>query len=150
VGYADDQEDVTPMSELAGSRTLANLAEAFAVESQANHRFLWFAQLADVDGRPAAAGLFRSLADDQTSRAVGHLEFLADVGDPVTGDPIGETDDNLRAAIAGLSSGNALAYSASARIARDEGFDDVAAWFDTLARADPKHVERLSDGLDAR
>ena len=86
---------------LNGTKTHENLKEAFAAESQANRRYLWFAQKADVEGYPEAAALFRSVAEGETGHAHGHLEYLATVGDPATGEPIGDTEDNFRSAVAG-------------------------------------------------
>jgi rubrerythrin len=89
------------MSTLKGSKTEDNLKAAFAGESQANRRYLYFAQKADVEGYNDVAAVFRSTAEGETGHAHGHLEFLEEVGDPATGKPIGGTTDNLRAAIAG-------------------------------------------------
>lgn len=87
--------------ELANTRTHGNLKDAFAGESQANRRYLYFAKTADVEGHPDVAGLFRDTAEGETGHAHGHLEFLKQVGDPATGKPIGSTKQNLSAAIAG-------------------------------------------------
>ena len=89
------------MPDLNGSKTHDNLKEAFAGESQANRRYLYFAQKADVEGYPDVAALFRSVAEGETGHAFGHFDFLATVGDPVTGEPVGPTADNLKSAIAG-------------------------------------------------
>ncbi len=89
------------MPELNGSKTQENLKEAFAGESQANRRYLYFAQKADIEGYPDVAALFRSVAEGETGHAFGHFDFLAEVGDPVTGVPVGPTEDNLKSAIAG-------------------------------------------------
>lgn len=89
------------MPSLKGSKTEANLKEAFAGESQANRRYLYFAQKADIEGYNDVAAVFRSTAEGETGHAHGHLEFLEEVGDPATGEPIGATSDNLKAAIAG-------------------------------------------------
>ena len=89
------------MTELHGSKTHENLKEAFAVESQANRRYLWFAQKADIEGLPGVASLFKNVADGETGHAYGHLEYLAEVGDPTSGEPIGDTAQNLEASIAG-------------------------------------------------
>ena len=70
-------------------KTHDNLKEAFAGESQANRRYLYFAQKADVEGYPDVAALFRSVAEGETGHAFGHFDFLAEVGDPVTGVPVG-------------------------------------------------------------
>ena len=89
------------MPDLNGSKTHDNLKEAFAGESQANRRYLYFAQKADVEGYPDVAALFRSVAEGETGHAFGHFDFLAEVGDPVTGVTVGGTSDNLKSAIAG-------------------------------------------------
>ncbi len=121
------------MSELKGSKTEGNLKEAFAGESQANRRYLYFAQKADVEGYPDVAALFRSVAEGETGHAFGHFDFLSQVGDPVTGVPVGPTDANLKSAIEGETYEYTEMYPGFARTARDEGFEDVAEWFETLA-----------------
>ncbi|MEJ7799732.1 MAG: rubrerythrin family protein [Ilumatobacter sp.] len=138
------------MPDLRGSKTHHNLAEAFVRDSQANLRYVWFAQQADIEGRPDAAALFRSLADSETSHAIGLLEFLADVGDPLTGEPIGDTVENLAAAVAAETEDHDRLFPAFARTAREEGFHAVADWFETLASAEQSHARRLRDALDDR
>ena len=137
------------MPELKGSKTEENLKDAFASESQANHRYLSFAQKADVEGHPDVAALFRSIAQGETGHAFGHLDFLSEVGDPATGAPLGTTEENLRAAIAGETYEHAEMYTGFAQTAREEGFDDVADWLETLARAEKSHAGRLQRGLDS-
>ena len=80
---------------LKGSKTEENLKDAFAGESQANRRYLYFAQKADIEGYNDVASVFRSTAEGETGHAHGHLEYLEEVGDPATGLPIGETKANL-------------------------------------------------------
>jgi rubrerythrin len=135
------------MPELVGSKTHENLKEAFAGESQANRRYLWFAQKADVEGYPDVAMLFRSVAEGETGHAHGHLDFLAEVGDPATGEPIGETEANLKSAVAGETYEYTEMYPGFARIARDEGFTFIAEWLETLARAERSHAGRFGQGL---
>lgn len=122
--------------------------EAFAAESQANRRFLWFAQKADVEGHPDAAMLFRSVAESETGHAQGHLEYLALVGDPATGEPIGDTEDNFKSAIASETNDSTQMYPSFATTAREEGLEEIADWFDTLARAEKSHADRLTQGLE--
>src|SRR5205085_2957800 len=86
---------------LKGSRTEKNLKDAFAGESQANRRYLYFAQKADVEGFNDVSAVFRSTAEGETGPAHGHLEYLEAVGDPATGLPIGGARENRKAAIAG-------------------------------------------------
>jgi rubrerythrin len=134
---------------LAGSKTEANLREAFARESQANRRYLYVAQKADIEGYPDVAALFRSIAEGETGHAFGHLEWLAEVGDPATGEPIGDTADNLRSAIAGETYEYVEMYPGFARTAREEGFEEIAEWLETLARAEKSHAGRFGEGLDS-
>jgi rubrerythrin len=136
------------MVDLIGTRTHENLKEAFAAASQANHRYLWFAQKADIEGFPDAAALFRALANGETGHADGHLEYLAEVGDPVTGAPIGDTEENFRAAIAGGTHQYTEMYPGFAEIAREEGLDEIADWFEALVRAERSHVDRFAQGCD--
>ena len=136
------------MSSLQGSKTFDNLKEAFAGESQANRRYLYFAQKADVEGYNDVATVFRSTAEGETGHAHGHLEFMESVGDPATGEPIGNTSLNLKAAIAGETHEYTDMYPSMARTARDEGFDEIADWFETLAKAEKSHAGRFQKALD--
>ena len=136
------------MPELHGTKTHENLAAAFAEESQASRRYLWFAHAADIEGQPDAAALFRAVAEGETGHAHGHLDFLADVGDPATGLAIGDTEENLASAIASETHGSSEMYPAFAATAREEGFDQIADWFETLARAEQSHAARFAEGLD--
>ncbi|MHB8458345.1 MAG: rubrerythrin family protein, partial [Acidimicrobiales bacterium] len=113
------------MAQLANTQTEKNLKEAFAGESQANRRYLYFAQAADIEGYPDVAALFRSVAEGETGHAFGHFDFLKAVGDPVTGEPVGGTEDNLRSAIVGETYEYTEMYPGFAKTAREEGFEDV-------------------------
>ncbi len=136
---------------LKGTKTEANLQHAFARESQANRRYLYFAQKADIEGLPEAANLFKNVAESETGHAHGHLEYLAmfGSGDPITGLEIGETEDNLKSAIASETYESTEMYPRFAESARAEGFTEIAEWFETLARAETSHVARFQQGLDA-
>jgi rubrerythrin len=135
------------MPELKGTRTYDNLKRAFAGESQASRRYLYFAQRADIEGYPDVAALFRSVADGETGHAFGHFDFLAEVGDPVTGMAVGDTEENLKSAIAGETYEYTEMYPGFARTAREEGLDNVAEWFETLAKAEKSHAERFANCL---
>jgi rubrerythrin len=136
------------MAELKGTKTHENLKHAFAGESQANRRYLYFAQKADVEGYPDVAALFRSVAEGETGHAHGHLEFLETVGDPATGLPIGPTRANLKAAVAGETHEYTDMYPGMAKTARQEGFDEIADWFETLANAERSNANRYQKALD--
>jgi rubrerythrin len=134
--------------ELKGSSTEQNLKDAFAGESQANRRYLYFASKADVEGYNDVATVFRSTAEGETGHAHGHLEYLEAVGDPATGLPIGPTGENLKAAIAGETHEYTDMYPGMAKSARDEGFEEIADWFETLAKAERSHANRFQKALD--
>jgi rubrerythrin len=136
------------MAKLAGTKTEQNLKDAFAGESQANRRYLYFAQKADIEGFNDEAVIFRSTAEGETGHAHGHLEFLEAVGDPATGKPIGKTTDNFVAAIAGETHEYTDMYPGMAKTAREEGFDEIAEWFETLAKAEKSHAGRFQKALD--
>ena len=133
---------------LKGSQTEQNLKDAFAGESQANRRYLYFAKVADVEGYPEVAGLFKDTADGETGHAHGHLDFMKKIGDPATDKPIGDTRKNLASAVAGETHEYETMYPGMAKTAREEGFDDIAEWFETLAKAEKSHAGRFQKALD--
>ena len=134
---------------LKGTKTEENLKSAFAGESMANRRYLFFARQADIEGLPEAAGVFKNTADGETGHAFGHLDFLKEIGDPATGLPIGDTAENLKAAVAGETYEYTEMYPGFAKTAREEGFGEVAEWFETLARAEKSHAGKFQATLTA-
>ncbi len=136
------------MATLKGTKTHDNLKHAFAGESQANRRYLYFARQADVEGYPEVAGHFRDTAEGETGHAHGHLDYLKQAGDPATDLPIGSTEMNLAAAVAGETYEYTEMYPGFAKTARTEGFAEVADWFETLARAEKSHAGRFQKALD--
>jgi rubrerythrin len=136
------------MPDLNGTKTHQNLKDAFAGESQANRRYLYFAKMADIEGYADVAGLFRDTAEGETGHAHGHLDYLKRVGDPATGLPIGDTENNLRASVAGETHEYTDMYPGMAKSAREEGFGEIADWFETLAKAEKSHAGRFQNALD--
>ena len=136
------------MAELNGSKTHDNLKYAFAGESQANRRYLYFAKVADIEGYPEIAGLFRATGEGETGHAHGHLDYLKNLGDPATDLPIGDVDEMLKAAVAGETHEYTDMYPGFAKAARDEGFDEIADWFETLAKAERSHAGKFQAALD--
>ena len=133
---------------LKGSKTEQNLKDAFSGESQANRRYLYFAQKADVEGYNDVSAVFRSTAEGETGHAHGHLEYLQEVGDPATGKPIGETKNHLASAIHGETHEYTDMYPGMAKTAREEGFEEIADWFETLAKAEKSHAGKFQKTLD--
>ncbi len=136
------------MPSLKGTKTHENLKAAFAGESQANRRYLYFANKADVEGHPEVAALFRSTAEGETGHAHGHLDYLAQVGDPATDLPIGSSAQNLKAAVAGETHEYTDMYPGMAKSAREEGFEEIADWFETLAKAERSHANKFAKALE--
>ncbi len=135
--------------DLKGSKTYGNLKEAFAGESMANRRYLYFARIADVEGYPEVAGHFRDTEEGETGHAHGHLDYLKEVGDPATDRPIGTTEQNLASAVAGETYEYTEMYPGFAKVAREEGFEEIADWFETLARAERSHAGRFQKAIDS-
>ena len=139
------------MGGLKGTKSHENLKAAFSGESQANRRYLYFARRADIEGYPDVGGLFRDTSEAETGHAFGHLEFMEKQGggDPATGKDIGDTGLNLAAAVAGETYEYTEMYPGFAKTAREEGFDEIAEWFETLARAEKSHAGKFQETLDS-
>jgi len=135
--------------DLRDSKTHQNLKDAFAGESQANRRYLYFARVADIEGYPEVGGLFRDTSEAETGHAFGHLDFLKKVGDPATHLPIGGTKENLKASAEGETYEYTQMYPGMAKTAREEGFSEIAEWFETLAKAERSHAGRFNKAIDA-
>lgn len=135
---------------LKGTQTHKNLNEAFGGESMANRRYLYFARVAKQEGHAEIAELFEETANGETGHAFGHLEYLdkGEAGDPATGEPIGGTEANLVSAVAGETYEFTAMYPGFAKTAREEGFEEIADWMATLARAEKTHAGRFQKALD--
>ena len=136
------------MASLKGSKSFDNLKDAFAGESMANRRYLYFARKAELEGFAEVKELFEDTAKGETGHAFGHLDHLLDAADPATGEPIGSTEDNLASAVAGETYEFTAMYPGFAKTAREEGFEEIADWFATLARAEKTHAGRFQKALD--
>ncbi|MCF6094194.1 rubrerythrin family protein [Microaerobacter geothermalis] len=138
------------MKTLAGSETLKNLKTAFAGESQANRRYLYFAKHAESEGLEDVANSFKRIGDGETSHAFGHFDMLLKfgAGDPVTDMPVGTTKENLASAIAGEEYEFSEMYPGFARVAREEGFEEVAEWFEVMAKSEKAHANTFKKILE--
>jgi rubrerythrin len=135
---------------LKGTKTELNLKEAFAGESQANRRYLYFANMADIEGSPEVAAVFRHTAEGETGHAHGHMEYLLNgaAGDPATGMQVKNVAEALESAIEGETHEYTDMYPGMAKVAREEGFDEIADWFETLAKAERSHAGKFKKTLD--
>ncbi|HET7406451.1 MAG TPA: rubrerythrin family protein [Mycobacteriales bacterium] len=136
------------MASLKGTKTHESLKEAFAGESMANRRYLYFARKAELEGFAEVKDLFEDTAKGETGHAFGHMDYLVEAADPATNEPIGTTDANLASAVAGETYEFTAMYPGFAKTAREEGFDEIADWFSTLARAEKTHAGRFQKTLD--
>jgi rubrerythrin len=127
--------------QLKGSRTAGALRKAFTSEAETAVRMLYFARRADVEGRADAAALLRAIAEGEMGQAFGHLEFLEETGDPLTG--TGDTQGNVESVIESETAASDTTYAELAELARSEGFAEVADWFDSLAAAEAAHAGQL-------
>src|SRR5207245_8747293 len=130
-----------------GGKAHGNLQNAFAGESQANRGYLYVARRAGIEAYPDVRGLFRDTSEAETGHACGHLDFLKKVADPVTDVPIGSTELNLKSAIEGETYEFTEMYPGFAKTARGEGFEEIAEWFEALAKAAKWHAGRFTKGL---
>jgi len=127
------------MSELEGSKTLENLKEAFAGESQANRKYLAFAKQADADGYPQVAKLFRAAAEAETVHAHAHLKAMAGVG---------ATKDNLLAAVGGETYEFESMYPPMIAEAKKEGFKQAERSFNFANQVEQIHATLYQKALD--
>ena len=136
---------------LKGTKTEQALKDAFAGESKANRRYLYFANQADIAGANDVAAVFRSTAEGETGHAHGHMEYLitGGAGEPGTGMPAKTVAEALQAAIAGETHEYTDMYPGMAKTAREEGFDEIADWFETLAKAERSHANKFTKTLEA-
>jgi rubrerythrin len=137
------------MAQLKGSKTHENLKYAFAGESQANRRYLYFAKQADIEGYAEVSGLFRDTAEGETGHAHGHLDYLKKVADPATDMPFTDVPEMLASAVAGETHEYTDMYPSMAKTAREEGFPEIADWFETLAKAERSHAGKFQKALDS-
>ena len=135
------------MDELHGLLTHDKLKQAFRAEAGTVLRYLYFARIADIEGFPDVAQLFRDLAKSGICNADGHLDFLKRIGDPDTDLPIGETDQNLIAAISSTIREQTELYPLLAQTATSDGLLDIANWFETMTKTKKAHEEKLKRSL---
>ncbi len=137
------------MPDLRGSQTADNLKAAFSLDSQTTWRYRYFSTIAHFEGHTELAQLFSEAAESDALSAHGHLDFLVPVGDPSTDMPLGDTTDNLAAALAEALQSARSAYPHMAKVARSEGFADIADWFETMAKARRRRATVLQKASDS-
>jgi rubrerythrin len=141
-------EERSRLLELKGTATHANLVQEFSRDAQLARLFQLFGRIAEIEGYVEVARAFREVTEAEEFFAAGHLDFIRRAGDPLTGSPVGETFQNLSAAILSEVHREGPDIAEMARTAHAEGFPDIASWFETLDRAKARHAERFRTSLD--
>lgn len=127
--------------ELKGSKTEKNLWEAFAGESQARNKYTYFASQADKEGYKQMAAIFQETADNEKEHAKRFFKFLM-------GGAVPSTEENLLAAADGEKEEHSILYPEFERIARQEGFDEIADVFREIAEVEEEHEKRYRKLLE--
>jgi rubrerythrin len=135
------------MTDLAKSKTIENLRAAFAGESQANRRYTYFSRKADEEGYPEISALFRAVSEGETAHALRHFDYMKSIGDPVTRVPVQDVKGMLESAVKGETYECTEMYPEFAKVAREEGFDEIAKWFETLTKAEKAHSGKFQEAL---
>jgi rubrerythrin len=134
------------MAPLRGSQTDGNLRHAFSDEGRLNRLYLSFQQAAEAEGHGDLAAVVRSMADGGAGNARGHLDFLAWGYDTSAPKPVAEFATEVTA----MTEDQIAMYAGMARTAYDEGFEEIAGWFETLAKAGRSHARRMRHALENR
>jgi rubrerythrin len=137
------------MKSLKGTQTEKNLITAFAGESQARNRYTYFASQARKDGFVQISMIFEETANQEKEHAKRFFKFLeggdVEVAAAFPAGVIASTAENLKAAAGGENHEWTTMYPGFAKVAREEGFDAVAAVFDAISVAEKQHEKRYND-----
>lgn len=135
------------MPSLNGSKTEKNLLTAFAGESQARNKYTYFASLAKKEGYVQIQSIFEETANHEKEHAKRLFKYLksgaeVEITAAFPAGRLGTTMENLKEAAGGENYEYTTMYPEFAAIAREEGFDDIAKTFESIAAAEQYHEER--------
>jgi len=133
--------------EFSKSKTFGNLKTAFAAEAQTNRRYLYFAKTADAEGQVEVSRVFRAIAEIETAHAMREFDFMKPISDPVTQVALPDLKGMIESALKGEIYESTTMYPTFAEEARQEGFDELAEWFDAVAEAEKNHVKEFQEIL---
>ena len=135
---------------LGGTKTEKNLLTAFVGESQARNRYSYFASRAKKDGYVQMSNIFEETANQEKEHAKRLFKFLeggdVEIRGTFPAGVVGSTEENLKAAAAGEHHEWTEMYPSFAKVAREEGFDEIADVFESIAVAEKQHEKRY-DGM---
>jgi rubrerythrin len=129
--------------EFSKSKTFENLKIAFAGEAQANRRYLYFAKTADEEGQVEVSRALRAIPEIETAHAMREFDFMKQVSDPVTQVALPDIKGMIESALKWEIYESTSMYPTFAEEARQEGFDELARWFDAVAEAEKIHVKEF-------
>ena len=135
------------MIEFSKSKTFGNLKTAFAAEAQTNRRYLYFAKAADAEGEVEVSRVLRAIAEIETAHAMREFDFMKPISDPVTQVALPDLKGMIESALKGEIYESTTMYPTFAEEARQEGFDELAEWFDAVAEAEKNHVKEFQEIL---
>ena len=137
---------------IKGTRTEKNLLQSFAGESQARNRYTFFSRVADKEGYKQIAALFEETANQEKEHAKRFFKFLEGGAVEITAmfpaGVIGTTAENLAAAAMGENEEHTVLYPEAAKIAEEEGFNNIAAVFRNIAKVEAEHERRYLKMLE--
>ena len=141
--------------DLEGTKTEVNLMKAFAGEAMARNRYTYFAKIAKEEGYEQICGFFLETADNEKEHAKRFFQFLGkdnipvEISDVAYPTGLSDTQTNLENAILGEHDENTRLYPEFAKIAREEGFESIAACFEAVVYAERAHERRYIALLDS-
>jgi rubrerythrin len=124
------------MPNLKGTKTEANLMEAFAGESQARNKYTYYASKAKKDGYEQIAAIFLEAAENEKEHAKIWFKLLHD-------DAVPDTPSNLKDAASGEHAEWTDMYARMAKEAKEEGFDKIAVLFESVGKIEKEHEARF-------
>lgn len=137
---------------IKGTRTEANLVAAYMAESMAYTRYMYYAKQADKDGYPPIRVIFEATANNEMHHSKVFFKFLEGGKGTkemtIDAGVIGSTAENLATAAAEEEAEGVVMYTNAAKIAREEGFDNIADVFESIAKVELFHRERFLRFLD--
>ncbi len=137
------------MASLKGTQTEKNLLTAFAGESQARNRYTYFASKAKKEGYVQISDIFTETANQEKEHAKRFFKFLeggeVEIAAAFPAGVIGTTLENLKAAAAGEHYEHTEMYPGFTKVAREEGFETIAAVFEAISVAEKQHEKRYDD-----
>lgn len=140
------------MKSLKGTKTEQNLLKSFAGESQARNRYTYFASVAKKEGYEQISGFFTETADNEKEHAKKFFKFLEGGDIEITATfpagKIGTTVQNLQASANGENEEWTKLYPEFAKVAKEEGFQEIADTFEYIAIAEKAHEKRYRKLLE--